>query len=255
MTNGQHHVEVALVTGANKGIGRQIVRRLAAEGMTVYLGARDEQRGRRAEHELAEEGIDVRFIQLDITVQAQVDAAVERIEADFGRLDILVNNAGVVVEWGVPVEDITVEHMRAAYEVNVFGTVAMTQACIPLLRRSSAGRVVNISSPLGSLSLLSDQDNPISTRGLLPYSSSKAALNAITILYANALREAGIRVNAANPGLVATDLNTRSPFSRGVLTPEQGADVPVRLALMGADGPTGAFCGDGAGSVEETVPW
>jgi NAD(P)-dependent dehydrogenase (short-subunit alcohol dehydrogenase family) len=255
MTNPQHHGEVALVTGANKGIGRQIARRLAVAGMTVYLGARDSQRGLRAERELADEGIDVRFISLDVTVQSQIDAAIKRIDAEFGRLDVLVNNAGVVVEWGVPVPDITVEDLRAAYEVNVFGTVAVTHACIPLLRRSSAARVVNISSPLGSLTLLSDQSNPISSRGLLPYSSSKAALNAITILYANALREAGIRVNAANPGLVATDLNARSPFSRGTLTPEQGADVPVQLALMGADGPTGAFRGDGNSSVEETVPW
>lgn len=254
MTKGQHRGEVALVTGANKGIGRQVVRRLAVEGMTVYLGARDEQRGRQAERELADEGIDVRFLQLDVTVQAQIDAAAKRIDAESGRLDLLVNNAGVVVEWGIPVAGITVEHMRAAYEVNVFGAVAVTNACIPLLRRSSAARVVNISSPLGSLNLLSDQDNPISLRGLLPYSSSKAALNAITILYANALREAGIRVNAANPGLVATDLNARSPFSRGVLTPEQGAEVPVQLALMGADGPTGAFRGSD-GSAEETLPW
>lgn len=255
MINGHHHDEVALVTGANKGIGRQIARRLAAEGMTVYLGSRDEQRGRQAERELAGEGIDVRFLQLDVTVQAQIDAAAKRIDAEFGRLDVLVNNAGVVVEWGIPVADITVEHLRAAYEVNVFGAVAVTHACIPLLRRSSAARVVNMSSPLGSLNLLSDQGNPISSRGLLPYSSSKAALNAITILYANALREAGIRVNAANPGLVATDLNARSPFSRGALTPEQGAEVPVQLALMGADGPTGTFRGSSDGSAEETLPW
>lgn len=254
MTNGQHYDEIALVTGANKGIGRQIARRLAIEGMTVYLGSRDERLGRQTERELADEGIDVRYIQLDVTVPAQVDTAARRIDAEFGRLDVLVNNAGVVVEWGIPVTDITVEQMRAAYDVNVFGAVAVTHACIPLLRRSNAGRIVNISSPLGSLNLLSDQNNPISSRGLLPYSSSKAALNAITILYANALREAGIRVNAVNPGLVATDLNVRSPFSRGVLTPEQGAEVPVQLALMGADGPTGTFSG-GGGSVKETLPW
>ncbi|MGV4926227.1 SDR family oxidoreductase [Streptomyces sp. BHT-5-2] len=255
MTDGRHRGETALVTGANKGIGRQIARRLAAEGMTVYLGARDEGRGREAERALADEGLDVRFVQLDVTVQAQIDATVKRIEAERNRLDVLVNNAGVVVEWGVEVPEVTAEHMRAAFDINVFGTVAVTQACLPLLRRSPAGRVVNMSSPLGSLTFLSDPDHPISTRGLLPYSSSKAALNAITLVYANALREAGIRVNAANPGLVATSLNDRSPFSRGTRTPEEGAEVPVRLALMGPEGPTGDFRGSMDGSVEESVPW
>ncbi|BCK71605.1 short-chain dehydrogenase [Streptomyces libani subsp. rufus] len=255
MTNGQHHGETALVTGANKGIGRQIARRLAAEGMTVYLGARDETRGRAAEKALTDEGLDVRFVPLDVTVQAQIDAAVQRIEAERSRLDVLVNNAGIVVEWGVAVPEVTAAHMRQAFDVNVFGTVAVTQACLPLLRRSPAGRVVNMSSPLGSLTFLSDPDHPISTRGLLPYSASKAALNAITVVYANALREAGIRVNAANPGLVATDLNDRSPFSRGTRTPEEGADVPVQLALLRPDDPTGTFRGSMDGSADETVPW
>ncbi|MFI1203638.1 SDR family oxidoreductase [Streptomyces sp. BHT-5-2] len=255
MTNGRHHDETALVTGANKGIGREIARRLAAEGMTVYLGARDEHRGREAERALVEEGLDVRFVRLDVTVQEQVDAAVRRIEETSGRLDVLVNNAGVVVEWGVEVPEVTAAQMRSAFDVNVFGTVAVTQACLPLLRRSPAGRVVNISSPLGSLTYLGDPDHPISTRGLLPYSASKAALNAVTLVYANALREAGVRVNAANPGLVATDLNARSPFDRGTRGPEEGAEVPVRLALMGPDGPTGTFRGSMDGSVEETVPW
>lgn len=192
--------EIALVTGANKGIGREIARRLAAEGMTVYLGARDPERGRSAERELACDGADVRILQLDVTDQAQVDAA-------------------------------------------------------PLRRRSTAARVVNLSSPLGSLNLISDQESPSSARGLLAYSSSKTALNSITVLYANALREAGIRVNAANPGLVATDLNVCSPFGRGARTPEQGAEVPVRLALLGTDGPTGAFRGTDDGSIEQSVPW
>ncbi|MEV6563896.1 SDR family oxidoreductase [Streptomyces kronopolitis] len=255
MPNGQHQGEVALVTGANKGLGKQIARRLGAEGMTVYLGARDAQRGRETESELREAGLDVRFVHLDVTVQTQVDAAAKRIEAESGRLDVLVNNAGIVVEWGIPVADITADRMRAAFDVNVFGTVAVTQACIPLLRRSSAPRVVNLSSPLGSLGLLSEPDHPVSTRGLLPYSSSKAALNAMTLVYANALREEGIRVNAANPGLVATDLNADSPFSRGTRSPEEGADAPVWLALTGADGPTGSFRGGMDGTVDEVVPW
>ncbi|MEU6131754.1 SDR family oxidoreductase [Saccharopolyspora sp. NPDC047091] len=247
--------EIALITGANKGIGRQIAHRLARAGMTVFLGARDAERGERAAAELREDGSDVRFVQLDVTDQAQVNAAAEHVGEAAGRLDVLVNNAGVVSEWGVPVTGITAEQMRRTFEVNVFGVVAVTQACLPLLSRSAAGRVVNLSSPLGSLALLSDSQNPISTRGLLTYSSSKAALNAITLVYANALRDSGIRVNSVNPGLVATDLNAPSPFSRGVLTPEQGAEVPVRLALSRDSGPTGEFRGDMSGSADEHIPW
>lgn len=155
MNNGRHSGEVALVTGANKGIGREIARRLAAEGVTVYLGARDEDRGRRAARDLAGDAADVRVLQLDVTEQAQIDAAVKRVDEEFGRLDVLVNNAGIGIEWGDAVEEVTVEQVRRTYEVNVFGVVAMTRACIPLLRRSAAARVVNLSSPLGSLGLIS----------------------------------------------------------------------------------------------------
>ncbi|WP_086819659.1 SDR family oxidoreductase [Allokutzneria sp. NRRL B-24872] len=239
--------EVALVTGANKGIGKEIARGLAAEGMTVYLGARDLELGQRAADELTG---DVRALRLDVTDQSEVDSAVAVIEAECGRLDVLVNNAGVAVEWGVSVPDLGPELLREAYEVNVFGVVTVTRACVPLLRRAPTGRVVNMSSPLGSFHLLSDPGNPIASRGMLAYSSSKAALNSITLLYANALRQDGILVNAANPGLVATDLNTASPFPRGERTPVDGAVAPLRLALLGADGPTGEFWGDDA-----VVPW
>ncbi len=259
MTNRRHSGEVALVTGANKGIGREIARRLVAEGVTVYLGARDEDRGRRAARDLAGDEADVRVLQLDVTDQAQIDAAVKRVDEEFGRLDVLVNNAGIGIEWGDAVEEVTVEQVRRTYEVNVFGVVAMTRACIPLLRRSAAARVVNLSSPLGSLGLISDTENPVSDVGMLAYSSSKTALNSVTLLYANALRKDGIHVNAASPGFVATDLNDH----RGHLTAEQGADLPVKLALLGVDGSTGTFLGHPSGtylghddsSVEEVVPW
>jgi NAD(P)-dependent dehydrogenase (short-subunit alcohol dehydrogenase family) len=247
--------EVALVTGANKGIGKQIVRRLAAEGMIVYLGARDRRRGEAAARELADDGLDVRVLELDVTVQEQVAAAAATIDAECGRLDVLVNNAGVILEWDVPTTEVTADHMRATFEVNVFGTVAMTQACIPLLRRSKASRVVNMSSAVGSLSLLSDPRHPISSLGLLAYSSSKAALNAVSLVYAAALREANIRVNVASPGLVATDLNSGAKYSRGDRTPQDAAEIPVRLAL-GVDRITGAFRGGEMGhSVDDTVPW
>jgi NAD(P)-dependent dehydrogenase (short-subunit alcohol dehydrogenase family) len=251
-----HDGEVALVTGANKGIGREIARRLAAEGMTVYAGARDEERGHAAVRDLPG---DVRFVRLDVTEQESVDAAAERIRQEAGRLDVLVNNAGVATEWGVDPVDVSADLLRRAYEVNVFGVVTMTRAAIPLLRRSAAGRVVNLSSPLGSLTLMTDPASPVSQVGLLAYNSSKAALNALTVMYANALQPDGITVNAANPGLVATDLNG---FSAGaavdgaaVRTPERGAEVPARLALLGPDGPTGRFIGDDEHTTDGIVPW
>lgn len=258
MTEGESRMtETALVTGGNKGIGREIVRRLAAEGLTVYLGARDEVRGRAAARELAAEGADVRCVRLDVTDPAQVDAAAERIAGEAGRLDVLVNNAGVAVEWGVPVEDVTAEQMRRAYEVNVFGVVTVTRACVPLLRRSAAGRIVNLSSPLGSLTLMTDPDSPVSGRRLLAYCSSKAALNALTVQYAGALREDGITVNAVNPGLVGTDLNGLAPGDNPrVRTLSQGADLPARLALRNdPDRPSGTFLGDDDHAADGVVPW
>jgi NAD(P)-dependent dehydrogenase (short-subunit alcohol dehydrogenase family) len=252
MIDNPHGGEVALVTGGNKGLGREIVRRLAGEGMRVYLGARDETRGTAAAVELSQEGADVRFLPLDVTDQAQVDAAAKRIGDESGRLDVLVNNAGIAVEWGDAVPQVTAEQLRGTYEVNVFGVVAVTRACLPLLRRSPAARVVNLSSPLGSLGLLSDPRSPAAEHGMLAYSSSKSALNALTLLYANALRQDGILVNAANPGYVATDLNSH----RGVLSVEQGAQAPVMLALLGPDGPTGTFVGvDHDSAAELHLPW
>ena len=246
--------EVALVTGGNKGLGREIVRQLATEGLTVYLGARDAERGLSARDALAKEGLDVRFVQLDVTDPGSVGAAVKSIEADAGRLDALVNNAGIVVEWGTKVADITADQLREVYEVNVFGVVTVTSACIPLLRRSPNGRIVNMSSGLGSLTLLADQDSYLSTQKFLAYSSSKAALNALTVVYSNALRADGTKVNSANPGLVATDLNAASDAPRGGRTTTDGARNPVHLALLSANGPTATFTGGGE-SPTAPVPW
>ncbi|NUR97704.1 MAG: SDR family NAD(P)-dependent oxidoreductase, partial [Kribbellaceae bacterium] len=199
--------EVALVTGGNKGIGHEIVRQLASRGFTVYLGARNASLGTAAAAELTG---DVRFVQLDVTDVDSVAAAAKHVEADSGRLDVLVNNAGIVAEWGTAVADITAEQVRTAYEVNVFGVVSMINAFVPLLRRSPNARIVNMSSGLGSVNLLSELDGRLATQGLLAYSSSKAALNALTLIYASALRADGIKVNAATPGLVPTDLNTQA---------------------------------------------
>ncbi|HEX6683495.1 MAG TPA: SDR family oxidoreductase [Candidatus Limnocylindrales bacterium] len=246
MADGTHSGEIALVTGANKGIGKEVARRLAATGMTVYLGARDEARGKTATAELGATGADVRFLHLDVTDQGQVDVAAQRVAGESGRLDVLVNNAGVVVERGLAMPEVTADHLRRTYEVNVFGMVAVTRAFLPLLRRSSCARVVNLSSPLGSLGLLSDPDSMVAQHALLAYSSSKSAVNSLTLLYARALKSDGILVNAANPGYVATDLNDH----RGVLTVEQGAHAPTLLALLGPDGPSGTFQG-----LEDVIPW
>ena len=143
-----------MVTGANKGLGREIARRLAAEGMIVYLGARDEKRGRAAAEDLGAEGADVRFLRLDVTDQAQIDAAVARLEAETGRLDVLVNNAGILLELQTPETETGGEQLRETFAVNLIGAIAVTQASIPLLRRSAPARIVNMSTPLGSLSLI-----------------------------------------------------------------------------------------------------
>jgi NAD(P)-dependent dehydrogenase (short-subunit alcohol dehydrogenase family) len=239
--------ETALVTGANKGIGRQIARRLAAEGLVVYLGSRDLARGREAA-----EGLDgdVRPIELDVTDEAQIRAAAERVTQERGSLSVLVNNAGIAVEWGTPIAEVSAEQTRRTFEVNVFGVVAVTRAFVPLLRRSAevrpGARIVNLSSPLGSLQLLSDPHSRIVEHALLAYSSSKSAVNALTLVYAHALRADGILVNAVSPGYVATDLNGH----RGLLSVEQGAEAPLRLALLGPDGPTGTFT-----EIDGAVPW
>ncbi|MEU4805946.1 SDR family NAD(P)-dependent oxidoreductase [Actinosynnema sp. NPDC023587] len=258
--------EVALVTGGNKGIGREVVRQLAGRGFTVYLGARDPERGRSAVEELTSApvgrdadfggrrtGLDIRSVRLDVSDAASVRAAVETIETATGRLDVLVNNAGIMVEWDVRTADVTAAQFREVYEVNVFGVVTVTSACVPLLRRSRNPRIVNVSSGLGSLTLLSDPDSPLPAQGFLAYSSSKAALNAVTLIYANALRADGIKVNAAGPGLVPTDQNAPATFPRGDRTTADGAAVPVLLSTISADGPTGVF--RGPNSVDDVIPW
>ncbi|MGK5530289.1 SDR family oxidoreductase [Streptomyces sp. URMC 129] len=257
--------DVALVTGGNKGIGREVVRRLAELGYTVYLGARDAERGHAAVEELTNEpgaaadsggrhnGLDIRFVPLDVSDAASVEAAVKTVETATGRLDVLVNNAGIMTEWGVPTADITAARLREVYEVNVFGVVTVTSACLPLLRRSPNPRIVNMSSGLGSLTLLSAPDSPLPAQGFLAYSSSKAALNALTVIYAKALHADGIKVNAASPGLVPTDQNAEATFPRGNRTTAEGAVVPVLLATIPPDGPTGTF--RGPHSLNDTIPW
>ena len=236
---------VAVVTGANKGIGREIARQLAREGITVFIGARDEQRGREAAEKLRAEGLDVRPLRLDITDDASVAAAAAALERDPGRLDILVNNAGIAIDDGPP-SRVSIDVLKRTYETNVFGVVRTTQAMLPLLRRSDAGRIVNLSSGLGSLTRNSDPSWEYAAVKFLAYNSSKTAVNAITVQFAHELRDTPIKVNAADPGYVATDMNR----NQGVRSVEQGASTPVRLALLPADGPTGGYFND-----DGPLPW
>jgi NAD(P)-dependent dehydrogenase (short-subunit alcohol dehydrogenase family) len=234
--------KVALVTGANKGIGYEIARQLGATGdIEVLVGARDPVRGRAAA-----ESLNAVAVQLDVTDEASVAAAAKWIEQEYGRLDILVNNAGILAERGEMPSATSLDVMRRTYETNLFGVVAVTNAMLPLLRRAPAARIVNMSSGLGSLTWCTTPGHPYFERPILAYNSSKSAINAVTVAYAAELRDSPIKVNAADPGYCATDLNGHS----GHRTPAQGATAAVRLATLDGDGPTGQFLDeDGA------VPW
>jgi NAD(P)-dependent dehydrogenase (short-subunit alcohol dehydrogenase family) len=243
---------IALVTGANKGIGFETARQLGARGVTVLAGARDEARGIAAERALRDSlpgglrdprdprgDADVRFVPLDVTDATSVREAADWIEKEYGRLDILVNNAGIAVGGGPPSET-DLEAMREVFQTNVFGAIMVTNAMLPLLRRAPAARIVNVSSEVGSIAAMTDPDSPLAQMPAgLAYPSSKTALNMITALYARELRDTPIKVNAANPGYTATDLNGNSGFRSAA----EGAEVSVHLATLDASGPTGTLWG------------
>ena len=232
--------KVALITGANKGIGYQTARLLGADHqMTVYLGARDMGRGEDAAASLRGAGIDAHSLQLDVTDESSVEKAAETLHASQGRLDVLVNNAGIAGA-GTPAGESTVRTLRRLFETNVAGPVAVTDAMLPLLREVDAARIVMVSSELGSIAAGLDTASPMwALPASIPYPTSKAALNMVTARYAKQLWDTAIKVNAANPGYCATDLNANSGFR----TAEQGADVVVHLATLPEDGPSGSFWG------------
>ncbi|MET7714113.1 SDR family oxidoreductase [Streptomyces sp. NPDC005407] len=225
-----------LITGANKGLGFETARRLIEAGHTVYLGARDAQRGREAAAKLG-----TRFVQIDVTDEDSVKTAAEFIRDDAGHLDVLVNNAGIVGA-GKPVGEVTGSDMQTTYDTNVFGVVRVTHAFLPLLQASDAPVVVNVSSGLGSLAATGDPGRVEFHVALLDYNSSKTALVMVTSQYAKAYP--AIRFNAVDPGYTATDLNGH----QGTNSVEEGAEIIVRMAAIGADGPTGGFF-DKAGPV------
>ncbi|MEU0162916.1 SDR family oxidoreductase [Streptomyces sp. NPDC006261] len=238
--------KIALVTGANKGLGLETARRLGEQGAVVLLGVRDEARGKQAADTLVAKGLKAQELRLDVTDGACVADAAREIDERYGRLDILVNNAGITGGFFGPPSGATAEQLREVYDTNVFGVVTVTNAMLPLLRRSSAGRIVNMSSNVGSLGLNADPDGEFRQYNVVAYQSSKTALNAITLAYAKELHGTTVKVNAANPGFTATDMNNH----RGHQTVEQGAVIAVRLALLGPDGPSGTSQDENG-----TVPW
>jgi NAD(P)-dependent dehydrogenase (short-subunit alcohol dehydrogenase family) len=244
---------IALITGANKGIGIEIARGLGRKGLTVLVGARSEARGEAAAAQLRAEGIDARFLHLDVTDEDIVAAAAKRVEAEFGRLDVLVNNAAVALadgDWNT--SELTVATSRKVFETNVIGVISVTNAFLPLIRRAEAGRIVNVSSEVGSLGFMTGTSHPFSAEQCGAYGASKSALNMLTVSWSKELEPTGIKINAMTPGHTATDLNNY----RGKRRPEDAAVAAVNLALIGEDGPNGGFFHEGIEYFEgPVVPW
>lgn len=251
-----HDKQVALVTGANQGIGLQIAKELAAHGLTVLVGSRNFERGEAAAREI---GPDAHALQLDVTDRASIDAAANRVRNEFGRLDVLVQNAAISNTSKLPGESIeeyakrtrpsnvSLNEVRAVWETNVFGVLAVYQAMLPLLREAPHGRIVNVSSGVGSLTANSDPTFQYRSVFGPVYPASKTALNAMTVAMAIELESTGIKVNAVSPGYTRTHLNNYS----GTETVEEGAREAVRVALLGPDSPTGTF----THATRGTIPW
>ncbi len=242
--------EIALVTGANKGLGLETCRQLAHRKIYVLLGARDMQKGLAATDSLRSQGLTVEPVQLDVTRADHMAEVETLIDTRFGRLDILVNNAGMIHPEeplsANSTERVSLQALRETFEVNFFGQVALTQALLPLIKKSKAGRIVNVSSILGSLQLHSDESSTATQVKRLAYDASKSALNQFTVHLAAALKQTTVKVNAAHPGWVKTDLGSQ----RAPMGVEEGAKTAVHLAIIGPDGPTGKFF-----HFDEEIPW
>lgn len=239
--------KIALITGANKGIGLETARQLGQENITVLVGARDSQKGEAAAKTLRDEGVDARAIAIDVTNQKSIDAAAAAVERDFGRLDILVNNAGVMLE--DPEREMGVDGLdawRQTFETNVFGLIATTQAFLPLLRKSEAARIVNLSSILGSIAYQATPGSPTYGFSRPAYNVSKAAVNAYTVQLAYQLKDTKVKVNAAHPGWVKTEMGGEGAN----MEIKDGAKTSVALATVGDDGPNGAYLHMG-----QPLPW
>src|SRR2546423_2661267 len=239
--------KTALVTGANKGIGLETAHQLGQKGITVLVGGRDDAKAREAAEKLRKEGIDAHGVVIDVNDAASIENAAAQIGRDYGRLDILVNNAGVMLDdtKKKPSEQ-SLENWRKTFDTNLFGLIATTQALLPLLRKSDAGRIVNLSSILGSIQLHATPGSPIYDFKTAAYNVSKSAVNAYTVQLAYELKDTSMKVNAAHPGWVKTEMGGEG----ATMEISDGAKTSVALATLGTDGPNGAYVHMG-----ETLPW
>lgn len=246
----QENQKIALITGANRGIGFETARQLGQQGIKVLVGARSEENGSEAEAKLKGEGFDAEFVLLDVDDTGTHETAVNYVEKHYGKLDILINNAAINIDENhdgayVQASRITPDVLRKTFDTNFFNTVALTQAFVPLIKKSDAGRIVFLSSGLGSLTLHSDPNSPIYNYKVPAYDISKTALNGYAVHLAYELKDTSIKVNAAHPGSVVTDMN-----QNGEIPVEEGAKTSVSLATLPADGYTGKFIYLG-----EELPW
>ena len=239
--------KIALITGANKGIGLETARQLGRQKITVLVGSRDTAKGQAATKKLRDEGLDARALTIDVSDDASIQQAADYVGREFGRLDILINNAGIMIDDpGKKVSEQSLDTWRSTFETNVFGLIATTQAFLPLLRKSEAGRIVNLSSILGSNTLHLDPASPIYDFKLPAYNVSKSTVNAWTVQLAYELRDTPIKVNAAHPGWVKTEMGGEG----AQMEIPDGAKTSVALATLPADGPSGAYIHLG-----EPLPW
>ncbi len=245
----EQNKKTALITGANRGIGFETARQLAQKGFKVLVGARSEENGREAEAKLRAEGFDAEFVLLDVDDAKTHQSAAKYVEDNYGKLDVLINNAGISLEdttgAGPQASETSADIFRRTFDTNFFNTVALTQKFVPLIKKSDAGRIVFLSSGLGSLTLHSDPNSPIYNYKLPAYDISKTALNGYAVHLAHELKDANIKVNTAHPGSVVTDMNPN-----GDIGVAEGAKTSVDLATLAADGYTGKFIHLG-----EELPW
>lgn len=228
--------KIALVTGANRGIGFQIAAQLAEKDFTVIIGARDTEKGQEAAEKLNAD-----FVQIDATDSESITRAAEKIGEKYGKLDVLINNAGIFVDFGTPPSETDLDVLRQTFETNVFGTWKTIQAFLPLLKKSDAARIVNVSSTVGSLAEIGKPDSIYEQIAAPAYQASKTAVNAITRLFAKELRGTNIKINSVCPGMV----NSNPPYTDGApKTTEEGARISVALATTGDDGESGGFFDD-----------
>jgi NAD(P)-dependent dehydrogenase (short-subunit alcohol dehydrogenase family) len=240
--------KIALITGANKGIGFETARQLGQQGITVLLGARDEAKADQAAEKLRKEGLDAHGVVLDVNSGDSIKKAAAQIDREYGRLDILVNNAGVMLDDDKKKPSgQSLEVWRKTFDTNLFGLIATTQAMLPLLRKSDAGRIVNLSSILGSIHYHATPGSPVyDSKAAAAYNVSKSAVNAFTVQLAYELKDTAMKVNAAHPGWVKTEMGGEG----ATMEISEGAKTSVALATLGADGPNGAYMHMG-----ETLPW